>query len=154
MLNPQSPLFREARYLLAEETEIRDPALYHSVLGAIAAGNHTNGGIASFVGRKSAEITHPLNVLEDCALIAREPDLFRLESNLPGHRALITFLRRSWTSMVPAGVGLAGRSGETSEPISSPCRRAAFRNPLPKLRPSRRLRTSSDRRLAKSVPVS
>ena len=77
VLNPQSPLFREARYLLAEETEIRDPALYHSVLGAIAAGNHTNGGIASFVGRKSAEITHPLNVLEDCALIAREPDLFR-----------------------------------------------------------------------------
>jgi uncharacterized protein len=77
VLNSQSPLFREARYLLAEETEIRDPALYHSVLGAIAAGNHTNGGIASFVGRKSAEITHPLNVLEDCALIAREPDLFR-----------------------------------------------------------------------------
>ncbi len=29
VLNPQSPLFREARYLLAEETEIRDPALYH-----------------------------------------------------------------------------------------------------------------------------
>jgi len=77
VLNPQSPLFREARYLLAEETEIRDPALYHSVLGAIAAGNRTNGGIASFVGRKSAEITHPLNVLEDCALIAREPDVFR-----------------------------------------------------------------------------
>ena len=31
-LNPQTPLFREARYLLAEETEIRDPSLYHSVL--------------------------------------------------------------------------------------------------------------------------
>jgi AAA+ ATPase superfamily predicted ATPase len=77
VLNPQSPLFREARYLLAEETEIRDPGLYHSVLGAIAAGNRTNGGIASFVGRKSADITHPLNVLEDAALIAREPDLFR-----------------------------------------------------------------------------
>jgi uncharacterized protein len=77
VLNPQSPLFREARYLLAEETEIREPALYHSVLGAIATGNRTNGGIASFVGRKSAEITHPLNVLEDAALIAKEPDMFR-----------------------------------------------------------------------------
>lgn len=77
VLNPQSPLFREARYLLAEETEIRDPALYHSVLAAIATGNRTNGGIASFVGRQSAEITHPLNVLADCALIAREPDMFR-----------------------------------------------------------------------------
>lgn len=74
---PQSPLFREARYLLAEETEIRDPALYHSVLGAIATGNRTNGGIASFVGRKSADITHPLNVLENCALVVKEPDIFR-----------------------------------------------------------------------------
>jgi uncharacterized protein len=77
VLDPQSPLFREARYLLAEETEIRDPALYHSVLGAIASGSRTNGGIASFVGRKSADLTHPLAVLEDSALIAKEPDLFR-----------------------------------------------------------------------------
>jgi uncharacterized protein len=77
VLSPQSPLFREARYLLAEETEIRDPGLYHSVLSAIAAGNRTNGGIASFIGRKSSELTHPLNVLEDSALIAKEPDVFR-----------------------------------------------------------------------------
>ena len=77
VLNPQSPLFREARYLLAEETEIRDPALYHSVLAAIAEGNRTNGAIASYVGRKSADITHPLNVLEDAALIAKEADVFR-----------------------------------------------------------------------------
>ncbi|MGW0801812.1 AAA family ATPase [Nonomuraea sp. NPDC002799] len=77
VLNPQTPLFREARYLLAEEPDIRDPALYHSVLAAIASGNSTNGGIAGYVGRKSDQITHPLNVLEDCALITREPDLFR-----------------------------------------------------------------------------
>lgn len=77
VLNPQSPLFREARYLLAEETEIRDPALYHSVLAAIADGNRANGAIASFVGRKSADITHPLNVLEDAALVAKEADVFR-----------------------------------------------------------------------------
>jgi uncharacterized protein len=77
VLNPQSPLFREARYLLAEETEIRDPALYNSVLAAIADGNRTNGAIATFVGRKSADITHPLNVLEDAALITKEADVFR-----------------------------------------------------------------------------
>lgn len=77
VLNPQSPLFREARYLLAEETEIRDPAIYHSALGAIAAGHRTNGGIANFVGRKSSDLTHPLNVLEDCGLVAKEPDVFR-----------------------------------------------------------------------------
>jgi uncharacterized protein len=77
VLNPQTPLFREARYLLAEETEIRDPSLYHSVLAAVAEGNNTSGGIASYIGRKSNEIAHPLRVLEDCRLLVREPDLFR-----------------------------------------------------------------------------
>jgi AAA+ ATPase superfamily predicted ATPase len=72
VLNPAVPLFREARYLLAEETDIREPALYNSVLGAIAAGNATRGGIANYVGRKSSELMHPLTVLEDAGLITRE----------------------------------------------------------------------------------
>jgi AAA+ ATPase superfamily predicted ATPase len=76
VLNPAIPLFREARYLLAEETGIREPALYNSVLAAIAAGNATRGGIANFVGRKSAELVHPLNVLEDSGLIVRQADPF------------------------------------------------------------------------------
>ncbi|GIH28683.1 hypothetical protein Aph01nite_69930 [Acrocarpospora phusangensis] len=45
VLKAEVPLFREARYLLAEETEIRDPSLYHSVLAAVADGNTTSGGI-------------------------------------------------------------------------------------------------------------
>src|SRR6202046_1797610 len=77
VLNPQTPLFREARYLLAEETEIRDPSLYQSVLAAVAGGNATTGGIASYVGRKSNEISHPLRVLEDTRLLIKQPDLFR-----------------------------------------------------------------------------
>jgi hypothetical protein len=76
-LNPQTPLFREARYLLVEETEIRDASLYHSVLSAVAEGNSTSGGIASYVGRKANEIAHPLRVLEDSRLLVKEPDLFR-----------------------------------------------------------------------------
>lgn len=77
VLNPQMPLFREARYLLAEETEIRDPGLYQSVLAAVAEGNATSGGIASYIGRKSNEVAHPIRVLEDCRLLVRDPDLFR-----------------------------------------------------------------------------
>jgi len=77
VLNPDGPLLRESRYLLAEETEIRDPALYYSVLAAIAAGNDTWGGIANYIGRKTADIAHPLNVLEDCRLVAKELDAFR-----------------------------------------------------------------------------
>ncbi|MGA5759292.1 ATP-binding protein [Nonomuraea bangladeshensis] len=77
VLNRQMPLFREARYLLAEETDIRDMVTYHAVLSAIAAGNATRGGIADHMGRKSPDIGHPLSVLEDSHLIAREADAFR-----------------------------------------------------------------------------
>jgi hypothetical protein len=77
VLDPGTPLFREARYLLEEEAGIRDTALYHSTLAAVAAGNHTRGGIANYVGRKAADIGHHLNVLEDSGLLRREPDVFR-----------------------------------------------------------------------------
>jgi AAA+ ATPase superfamily predicted ATPase len=77
VLSPTSPLFREARYLLADEPDLRDTALYHSVLAAIAGGNANRGGIASYLGRKSSDLAHPLTVLEDCGLITREPDVFK-----------------------------------------------------------------------------
>ena len=78
VLNPGSPLFREARYLLAEETtELREVGIYHSVLAAVAAGNNTRGGIASYVGRQASDLTHYLNVCEDTGLLVREEDAFR-----------------------------------------------------------------------------
>ncbi|MGP4093353.1 ATP-binding protein [Nonomuraea sp. KM90] len=77
VLDPGTPLFREARYLLGEEAEMRDSAMYHSVLAAVAAGNRTRGAISSYVGRKATDIGHHLNVLEDCCLLRREPDAFR-----------------------------------------------------------------------------
>ena len=104
VLNPQLPLFREARYLLAEETEIRDTALYHAVLGAIASGNATRGGIASHIGRKSTDIGHPLAVLEEAQLISRETDPFRKGRSLYRiTEPLIIFyeavMRREWTRL-------------------------------------------------------
>ncbi|WP_374113382.1 ATP-binding protein [Frankia sp. AgB1.8] len=77
VLSPTSALFREGRYLLADEPDLRDTALYHSVLAAIAEGNASRGGIASYLGRKSGDLAHPLTVLSDCGLITREPDAFR-----------------------------------------------------------------------------
>ncbi|HEY7485436.1 MAG TPA: ATP-binding protein [Streptosporangiaceae bacterium] len=104
VLNRQTPLFREARYLLAEEADIRDPALYHSVLAAVAEGNRTWSGIAKYVGRKSPEISHPLNVLEDCGLLAKEPDAFRAgKSTYRIIEPLITFyqaiMRPDWSRL-------------------------------------------------------
>jgi uncharacterized protein len=104
ILNPQLPLFREARYLLAEEGEIRDTAIYHAVLGAMASGNATRGGIASYIGRKSTDIGHPLAVLEDSQLITRETDPFRKGRSLYRiTEPLIIFyeavMRREWTRL-------------------------------------------------------
>ena len=104
VLNPASPLFREALYLLSDEPDLRDVGLYHSVLAAIADGNRTRGGIASYLGRKSGDLAHPLNVLLDCGLVIREPDAFA------GNRAtfritepLITFyhavMRPIWSDL-------------------------------------------------------
>lgn len=77
VLNPASPLFREARYLLAAEAELHDMGLYHSVLAAIADGNTTRGSIASYIGRRAGDLAHPLNVLMDCGLVYRRSDTFR-----------------------------------------------------------------------------
>ena len=104
MLNPASPLFREARYLLADEPDLRDIGLYHSVLAAIAEGNNTRGGIASYIGRKSGDLAHPLNVLQDCGLIVREPDAFKENrSTFRIAEPLITFyhavMRPIWSDL-------------------------------------------------------
>ncbi|MET8143629.1 ATP-binding protein [Sphaerisporangium sp. NPDC005288] len=109
VLNRRTSLFREGRYLLAEEPAIRDPALYHSVLAAVADGNSTWGGIAGHIGYKSADIAHPLNVLEDCGLLVKEKDAFR--SGRTRYRVaepLVTFyqaiMRPEWTDL---SLGLA-----------------------------------------------
>lgn len=77
MLSPASPLFREARYLLADELELHDTGLYHSVLAAIADGNNSRGSIAGYLGRKSGDLAHALTVLEDVGMVMRQADVFR-----------------------------------------------------------------------------
>ncbi|MFF1815647.1 ATP-binding protein [Streptomyces sp. NPDC058251] len=92
VLNPARPLQGEAEFLLAAEPDVRDRALYHSLLAAVAAGNHTSGGIASAIGRKATDISQPLTVLKRCGLLTVEPDAFR--GNRSAYRIaepLITF---------------------------------------------------------------
>lgn len=118
VLNPEVPLFREARYLLAEEGGIRDTAIYHAVLGAIATGHGTRGGIASEIGRKSTDIGHPLTVLEDMQLIAKESDAFRRgQSVYRIAEPLITFyeavMRPEWTRLSRGDAAGAWRNSET-----------------------------------------
>lgn len=77
VLNPARPLLREGRVLLAEEPDLRDRALYHTVLGAIAGAERTRARIASRVGRASDALGHPLGVLEEAGLVERREDAFR-----------------------------------------------------------------------------
>lgn len=104
VLNPASPLFREARYLLAEDPGLRDPTLYHSVLAAVAEGNTTRGGIAGYIGRKATDLQHPLTVLEDAGLLARDAEPLRAgRSNYRIIEPLIAFyqaiMRPAWTRL-------------------------------------------------------
>ncbi|MGH3856690.1 MAG: AAA family ATPase [Pseudonocardiaceae bacterium] len=108
VLNPASPLFKEARYLLTEEPSLRDKALYHSVLAAVAEGNHTRGAIARFVGRRDDALHHPLTVLEDAGLLRRDPDAFRASrSTIRITEPLITFyhavMRPEWARLERPG---------------------------------------------------
>ncbi len=110
VLNPASPLFKEARYLLAEEPSLRDKALYHSVLAAVADGHRTRGGIARFVGRRDDALQHPLTVLEDAGLLRRDQDAFRTgRSTVRITEPLITFyhavMRPEWARLERPGHG-------------------------------------------------
>jgi AAA+ ATPase superfamily predicted ATPase len=108
VLNPGRPLFREARYILAEEPGLHDTALYHAVLAAISEGNTARGGIASYLERKSTDLAHPLGVLHDAGLITHETDAFR--RNRSAYRIaepLLTFyhaiMRPAWGDLERPG---------------------------------------------------
>jgi uncharacterized protein len=108
VLNPGRPLFREARYILAEEPDLHDTALYHAVLAAIAEGNTTRGGIAGYLERKSTDLAHPLGVLHDAGLITHQTEAFK--KNRSAYRIaepLLTFyhaiMRPAWGDLERPG---------------------------------------------------
>jgi AAA+ ATPase superfamily predicted ATPase len=108
VLNSARPLFREARFLLAEEPALHDSALYHGVLSAIAEGNNTRGGIANFLGRKSTDLGHALTVLEEVGMVVRDQDAFHAKrSTYRITEPLLAFyhaiMRPEWTDLERPG---------------------------------------------------
>jgi AAA+ ATPase superfamily predicted ATPase len=107
-LNPAVPLFREARYLLAEDPAIGDLGLYQSVLSAIAHGETTSAKIAGRLGRPATALAHPLNVLADAGFVEREQDPFHekrvhytiIEPIVTFHHAI---LRPAWSDLERPG---------------------------------------------------
>lgn len=108
VLDPACPLFKEARYLLAEEPDLRDKALYHSVLAAVADGHTTRRAIAGYVGRRDDALGHPLTVLADAGLLRREADVFvPRRGNYTITEPLVTFyhaiMRPEWARLERPG---------------------------------------------------
>ncbi len=108
VMNPAIPLFREARYLLAEDPEIGDLGLYHSVLAAIASGETTSARIAGRIGRAATALAHPLHVLADAGFVTRQGDAFHdnrvhyaiAEPLIAFHHAI---LRPAWSELERPG---------------------------------------------------
>jgi AAA+ ATPase superfamily predicted ATPase len=71
LLRPGAPFEGEARTLLVSE-QIRDPAPYNAILGAIARGCTRHGEIQNATGIHGPAITHPLNVLQELEWVKRE----------------------------------------------------------------------------------
>ncbi len=110
VLDPRSPLFREARYLLSDETEVRDVVGYHALLAAVVDGHRTRARLASAVGRHSTEIGHQLTVLGDAGLLRREDDAFR--RNRPTYRVAEPLLTCYEAIVRPAWARLERGRGE------------------------------------------
>ncbi|MFN8518152.1 MAG: ATP-binding protein [Chloroflexota bacterium] len=81
ILDPSHALFREAEYLLAEDPALADRALYQTIVGAVARGTSTRGGLANEMGRPSTALEYPLAQLERARMLVRDEDLLR--SNRP-----------------------------------------------------------------------
>lgn len=71
LLRPQSPLENEVRFLLGSQ-QIRDPAPYNAVLGAIAGGTTQYGQILNAAGVERGSLPHLLRTLGDLGWIRRE----------------------------------------------------------------------------------
>ena len=98
-LNPSHALFRESDYLLAEDPALADRSLYQTIVGAVATGTSTRGGLAGRLGRPSTALEYPLGQLERARMVFREEDLLR--SNRPLLRVADPLLRFAFAVIRP-----------------------------------------------------
>ncbi|PFG44545.1 hypothetical protein ATJ88_3272 [Isoptericola jiangsuensis] len=75
VLNPAGALFNEKSFLLREDPRNLDRSVYHSVLQAVADGNHSPAAIGTAVGRDYNTLKHPLGVLESTGFLTRVDDV-------------------------------------------------------------------------------
>ena len=77
LLNPASPLYREGRVVIGEDTALTDQGLYWGVLGAIADGARTRGEITAALGRPPTSLAHALDTIVEAGWVVAEQDPLR-----------------------------------------------------------------------------
>jgi hypothetical protein len=75
VLNPSHALFTEPDYLLAEDPEIGDRAIYHAIWEAVAGGATTPTQIGGLMGMDASSLTYHLNVMRDGGFVRHDQDL-------------------------------------------------------------------------------
>ena len=116
LFNTSSYLFEEPENLLKQE--LREPAIYNSVITAIAGGASHANEIATKVGVESAVCAKYLKVLLDLGIIKKETPI----TEKPGKKTIYTIgdnFFRFWYRFVPQNTSAisAGRIEQIYEPV-------------------------------------
>ena len=116
LFNTSSYLYEEPENLLKQE--LREPAIYNSVITAIAGGASHSNEIATKVGIESAVCAKYLKVLLDLGIIKKETPI----TEKPGKKTIYTIgdnFFRFWYRFVPQNTSAisAGRIEQIYEPV-------------------------------------
>lgn len=111
LFNPSSYLFEEPENLLKQE--LREPAIYNSIISAIAGGSTRANEIATKVGLESGVCSKYMKVLLDLGILKRETPI----TEKPGKKTIYTIddnFFRFWYRFVPRNMSAisAGRIGQ------------------------------------------
>ena len=113
VLSPAATLHREATTLLAEDPTVggKSALLHHSILGAIANGSVTAGGISGRVGRPVSNVDPVLRRLIEAGFVVRHDDPIR--KRRPLYALADPFLQFHYAVLEPNGSLFRGQDLST-----------------------------------------
>jgi uncharacterized protein len=128
LLKTSSPLYREGRVVIGEDTALADQGLYWGVLGAIADGARTRGEITEALGRSQTSLGYALDTVVEAGWVVAEQDPLRQRgTNYHLDEPIVRF-QRLVTEPNDARVSLRRDSTEVWKE-SLPCIRSQIHGP-------------------------
>jgi AAA+ ATPase superfamily predicted ATPase len=100
-LNPSGSLYEEPNNLLKQE--LREPALYNSIISSIALGNTRLNNISSQVHEENKKVSKYLHSLMDLHIIGKENPILN-EAARKGIYRIKDYMYQFWYRYVPANV--------------------------------------------------